>query len=161
MTTTFQQHHPGLRAAELGLSEDILACALNMIEQNRNLVNAMDNSVEMDDYIYRAVIKQATEKRKQKAEAALYSADKSTRANAEKDLKVMSREELTTDPFYRAVLPLMVKVLRNEPILRLHAEEASAIVLQLAEFKRRHRATSVTEVIVKHFTTQMDDAGFK
>jgi hypothetical protein len=43
----------------------------------------------------------------------------------------------------------MVKTLHHEPIRRLHAEEASSIVMQLADCKRRFRATTLTEVIVK------------
>lgn len=137
------------KALELGIAENIMACALDIIGQNRNLVNAIDNSVEMDDYIYRNILKHAFEKRKQRAEADLYSNDLAVQSAAERDLTILSREELATDPFYRAVLPLIVKVLVTEPILRLHAEEASAIVLELADLKRRLRATSLTEIIVK------------
>ena len=50
----------------------------------------------------------------------------------------------------------MVKTLHHEPILRLHAEEASTIVLELADFKRRHRATSLTEVIVKRCSAEIE-----
>jgi hypothetical protein len=46
-------------------------------------------------------------------------------------------------------------VMNHEPILRLHAEEASAVVLELADFKRRHRATSLTEVIVKRCSAEI------
>jgi hypothetical protein len=137
------------KAQALGVSEEILSCALNIICRNRNLVNAMDHSMEMDDYIYRAILKSAFDKRRHKAELDTETGNEAIQEVAQKDLVVLSREELTTDPYYRAVLPLMVKVLNTEPILRLHAEEASAIVLELADFKRRHRATSLTEVIVK------------
>jgi hypothetical protein len=143
------------KAAELGIAEYIMACALDIIAQNRNLVNAMDNSSEMDEYIYKNILKHSFEKRRERAEADLYSADESVQAEARKDLSILSREELGTDPFYRAVLPLVVKVLVNEPVLRLHAEEASAIVLELADFKRRHRATSLTEIIVKRCSEEI------
>jgi hypothetical protein len=156
MPATFQQSHAKLKAQELGISEEIISCALNLIYQNRNLVNAIDNRVEMDDYIYRAVLKQTVDKRKQKAEADLDHPDASTRVKAQKDLSFLRREELVTDPFYRAVLPLIIKVVANEPILRLHAEEASAMVLELADFKRKHRATSVTEIIVKRCVAEME-----
>ena len=110
----------------------------------------MDNSVEMDDYIYRAILRDAFSKRKAKAETDLYNDDDPLlQIEAQKDLTVLSREELGSDPFYRAVLPLIAKVVVHESILRLHAEEASAIILKLADFKRKHRATSITEVIVK------------
>lgn len=144
-----QQSRIREKAHELGIAENIMACALDIIGQSRHLVNAMDNGVEMDDYIYRNILRQAFERRKQRAESDLYSNDHSIAAEAQKDLTILSREELATDPFYRAVLPLIVKVLANEPILRLHAEEASAIVLELADLKRRYRATSLTEIIVK------------
>jgi len=144
-----QQSRIREKALELGIAENIMACALDIIGQSRNLVNALDNGVEMDDYIYRNILKQAFEKRKHRAEVDLYSNDHSIAAEAQKDLTILSREELATDPFYRAVLPLIVKVLVNEPILRLHAEEASAIILELADLKRRYRATSLTEIIVK------------
>jgi len=144
------------KAAELGLQEEHLACALNIISQNWNLVNAMDHTGEMDDYIYRAILKQAFDKRKQKAEALLYSSDTATQREAEKDLTLLRREELTSDVFYRAVLPLLVKVLHGEPILRLHAEEASVIVLGLADIKRKHRVTSLTEMIVKYCGAQVE-----
>ena len=75
---------------------------------------------------------------------------------AEKDLTALRREELTSDVFYRAVLPLVVKVLRGETILRLHVEEASRIVLELAEVKRKNRATSLTEVIVRKCLSRME-----
>ena len=143
------------RAAELGISKDIISCALNILGQNKNLVNAIDNGVEMDEYIYRAVLQQAFDKRKQKAKDDLFSEDEQRQAEGKKELSVLSREELVSDPFYRAVLPLMVKVLANEPIQRLHAEEASTIVMQLADLKRKHRSTSVTEVIVKKCSAEM------
>jgi hypothetical protein len=146
------------KATELGVSEEIIACALHIIYQNKDLVNAIDNSVEMDDYIYRYVIRHFTSKRKQRAAADLYNADDETRLHAERDLSVVSREELASDPFYRAVLPLINKAI-DEPVLRLHAEEASAIVLELADFKRRHRATSLTEVIVKNCSGEIALAG--
>ena len=158
MPFILQQDHAA-KARDLGISEEIISCALNLIYQNRNLVNAIDNRVEMDDYIYRAVLKQAVERRKQKAEADVNHPDAQVRANAEKDLSLIRREELVTDPFYRAVLPLITKVVVNEPVLRLHAEEASAMVLGLADFKRKHRATSLTEVIVKRCAAEMEDAG--
>jgi hypothetical protein len=156
MAATLQQNHVTLKAHELGISEEIINCALHLIYENRNLVNAIDNRIEMDDYIYRAILKQAVDKRKSKAEENLYHSDAGIKANAEKDLSLLSREELVTDPFYRAVLPLIAKVVTSEPILRLHAEEASAMVLELANFKRRHRATSITEIIVKRCVAEIE-----
>lgn len=149
---------PHLRehSRQLGLPEDYMACALDIIIQNRNLVNAMDHTGEMDDYIYRAILKDAFQKRKMKAEADLESSDPYLQRAAEKDLTALRREELTSDVFYRAVLPLLVKVLRGEPILRLHAEEASRIVLELANVKSKHRATSFTELIVKKFLPRIE-----
>lgn len=143
------------KAQQLGIAPEILDCALSFICRNKNLVNAMDHTNETDDYIYRAILKQAFEKRKAKAEADLDSSDPLAQIEARKDLVVLSREEVGTDPFYRAVLPLIVKVLDHEPILRLHAEEASAVVLNLADFKRKHRATSFTEVIVKRCAEEL------
>jgi hypothetical protein len=157
MASILQQNH-AVKARELGISEEIISCALNLIYQNRNLVNAIDNRVEMDDYIYRAVLKQAVDRRRRKAEEELDHPDAATRGNAEKDLSLLKREELVTDPFYRAVLPLITKVVVNEPVLRLHAEEASAMVLELADIKRKHRATSLTEIIVKRCVSDMEDA---
>lgn len=136
------------KAKELGLSDEFMFNALNILCQNRELVNAIDNRAEMDDYIYRAIIKTSTDRRREQSEADLEHKDEATRTQAERDLMLLSREELMTDPYYRAVLPMVAKILLNEPILRLHAEEAAAIVLELADFKRRHRATSITEVIV-------------
>lgn len=138
------------KAKELGIREEIFACALDMITRNRNLVNAIDHSTEMDDYIYQAILRESIQKRKKLAEEHIFSTDPAIQQAAEKDLTVLSREELTTDPFYRAVLPLLIKVVgQQQPILRAYAEEASAIVLELADFKRRHRSTSFTEIIVK------------
>lgn len=144
------------KALELGISENIITCALDIIGQSRNLVNALDNSVEMDEYIYRNILREAFEKRKQRAEADLDSGGWPVQSEAQKDLSILSREELATDPFYRAVLPLITKVLVHEPVLRLHAEEASAIVLELADLKRRFRATSLTEIIVKRCSEEIE-----
>jgi hypothetical protein len=146
------------KAKELGVSERVISCAFNILFRNKNLVNAIDNSTEMDDYIYRAIIKESTDIRKKQAEEDLYSDDDKLRLQAERDLSILSREELTTDPYYRAVLPIIVKVLVNEPILRLHADESVAIVLELADFKRRHRATSITEVIVTKCSAEIDSS---
>ena len=158
MTIQSEQLHQRVlqRASELGISADIVASALHIICQNRNLVNAIDHAVEMDDYIYRSILTTAFEKRKARAEADLHSEDEAVQEAAQKDLKRLSREELGSDAFYRAVLPLIVKTLYHEPILRLHAEEASSIVLELADFKRRHRATSLTEVIVKRCSAEIE-----
>ena len=142
---------------ELGISSEVVSCALHILSQNRNLVNAIDNGVEMDDYIYRAILKQAFDKRMALAERDIYSLDEERQIAAERELKVLEREELTSDAFYRAVLPLMVKTLHHEPIRRLHAEEASTIVMQLADCKRRFRATSLTEVIVKKCSAEIED----
>ena len=158
MTIQSDQLHQRVRqkALELGISAEVVACALHIICQNRNLVNAIDHAVEMDDYIYRSILTKAFEKRKARAEADLYNEDAAIQGEAQKDLKMLSREELGSDAFYRAVLPLMVKTLNHEPILRLHAEEASSIVLELADLKRRHRATSLTEVIVKRCSAEIE-----
>ena len=145
------------KALELGISEEIFAIALYIISQNKDLVNAMDNCVEMDDYIYRAILKNQFQKRKLKAEEELGNPDPFVQEEAMKDLTVLSREELSSDPFYRAVLPLIAKVLVNESILRLHAEEASATILLLADFKRKHRATSITEIIVKRCSNEIKE----
>jgi hypothetical protein len=91
-----------------------------------------------------------------RAQRDVYSDDPAVQAAAEKDLKILEREELTSDAFYRAVLPLMVKTLNHEPIRRLHAEEASSIVLKLADCKRRFRAVSLTEVIVKKCSEEIE-----
>ena len=157
MTIQSEQLHQRVlnKAIELGISEDVVGAALHIICRNRNLVNAIDHAVEMDDYIYRSILSKAFEKRKARAEADLNHSDHSIQLEAEKDLKMLSREELGSDAFYRAVLPLIVKTLNHEPILRLHAEEASTIVLELADFKRRHRATSLTEVIVKKCSVEI------
>lgn len=141
--------HLRAQSQQLGIPEDYLTCAIEIISRNMNMVNAMDHTGEMDDYIYRAILKQAFEKRRMKAEAALNEQNTALQSAAEKDLTALRREELTSDVFYRAVLPLVVKVVQGEPILRLHVEEASRIVLELADIKRKNRATSVTEVIVK------------
>jgi hypothetical protein len=153
--SVLNEAHVKEKAQVLGIAPDILFCALNLICRNKNLVNAMDHTNETDDYIYRAILKQAFDKRKAKAEADLESSDPLAQIDARKDLVVLSREEVGTDPFYRAVLPLIAKVLGHEPILRLHAEEASAVVLKLADFKRRHRATSFTEIIVKRCAEEL------
>jgi len=143
------------KATELGISSEIISCALHILSQNRHLVNAIDNGVEMDDYIYRAILKQAFDKRMANAERDIYSSDEERQVAAERDLKILEREEITSDAFYRAVLPLMVKTLHQEPIRRLHAEEASSIVMQLADCKRRFRATTLTEVIVKKCSAEI------
>jgi len=80
------------KAAELGISPEIISCALQIISQNRNLVNAIDNSVEMDDYIYRAILKQAFDKRMAKAEEDVYSHDEARQLAAEKDLKILENQ---------------------------------------------------------------------
>ena len=159
MTSQSVQLHHRVRdkALELGVSAEFIACGLHIICQNRNLVNAIDHSVEMDDYIYRAILKLAFEKRRMRAEKDLYADDENVQREAQKDLTRLRREELTSDAFYRAVLPLMTKVLKNdEPVLRLHAEEASSIVLELADFKRRHRSTSLTEIIVRRCSAEIE-----
>lgn len=148
--------HLQKKAAELGISPEVIACAFGIICQNRNLVNAIDNSVEMDDYIYRAILQQAFEKRMTRAEQDIDSDDPAIQSAAEKDLRILGREELTSDAFYRAVLPLMVKTLNHAPIRRLHAEEASSIVLELADCKRRFRSTSFTEIIVKKCAVEIE-----
>jgi hypothetical protein len=145
------------KALELGISSDIITCALQIISQNRNLVNAIDNGVEMDDYIYRTILRQAFEKRMIEAEKDFYSDDEAKQLSAQRDLKILAREELTSDAFYRAVLPLMVKTLHHEPIRRLHAEEASSIIMKLAECKRRFRALTFTELIVKKCSAGIED----
>ncbi|HEY6957108.1 MAG TPA: hypothetical protein VI385_17770 [Flavisolibacter sp.] len=137
------------KSIELGIPADAIACAINILSQNRHLVNAIDNGAEMDDYIYRAILKQAFDRRMADAEKDYYSDDEQRQIAAQRDLKILAREELTSDAFYRAVLPLMVKTLQHEPIRRLHAEEASSIVMQLADCKRRFRSITFTEVIVK------------
>lgn len=144
------------KAIELGLSFEIISCALQILSQNRHLVNAIDNGVEMDDYIYRAILKQAFDKRMDAAEKDIYSLDEAKQLAAQRDLKILAREELTSDAFYRAVLPLMVKTLNHEPIRRLHAEEASTMVMKLAECKRRFRAITFTELIVKKCSAEIE-----
>jgi hypothetical protein len=146
------------KSAQLGISEEILTCALDILFQNRNLVNAIDNKIEMDDYIYRAVLKKAFTKYKEQAQLALEEGGSTESLKAEKELSVISREELVTDPFYRAVLPLLIKVVSPEPILRMHAELTSAIVLDLADFKRKHRTTSVTEILVRHCAAELQSS---
>jgi hypothetical protein len=151
--------HERIRAKsqELGLWEEALVCALDFLSQNRNLVNALDNKTEMDEYIYRYIIKSAIEKRRRESEKNLESPEHGVRLQAEKDLSVLSREELFTDPYYRAILPIIAKIVVNEPFLRLHADEASDIIIKLADFKRRHRATTVTEVIVTRCRAELDE----
>lgn len=144
------------KARELGVTEEMIACALNILSRNRNLVNALDNKSEMDEYIYRAIIKEATDNRKKMAETALESPDANIRLQAEKDLSILTREELMSDAYYRAVLPIIARVVNNEPILRLHVEEASEIVLKLADCKRRYRATSLTEIIVSRCGEELE-----
>lgn len=156
MTSHPAHHQIHSKATELGISSDIISCALNILSQNRHMVNAIDNGAEMDDYIYRAILKQAFNRRMTDAENDFYSYDEAKQRAAEKDLKILEREELTSDAFYRAVLPLMVKTLQHEPIRRLHAEEASTIVMQLADCKRRFRATTLTEVIVKKCSVEIE-----
>jgi hypothetical protein len=150
-------HSSNLRqkAEELGLPEETLVCALDMILVNRHLLNALDHTGEMDDYIYQALLRQSIARRKQRAEDLLSSAHEPERILAEKELAVLSREELTTEPYYRAVLPLIVKVVGHETILRCYAEEASALVQSLADFKRRHRSISFTEIIVRHCSAEI------
>lgn len=137
------------KALELGISAEVISSALQIISQNRNLVNAIDNGVEMDDYIYRTILKQAFDRRMADAEKDFYTGDEAKQLSAQKDLQILAREELTSDAFYRAVLPLIAKTLNHEPIRRLHAEEASSIIMKLAECKRRFRALTFTELIVK------------
>ena len=158
MTSTATYPWTKEKSAQLGISEAILTCALDILFQNRNLVNAIDNKVEMDDYIYRAVLKQAFLQYKEQAQLALEEGELIERLKAEKELSVISREELVTDPFYRAVLPLLIKVVSPEPILRMHAELTSAIVLDLADFKRKHRTTSVTEIFVRHCAVELQSS---
>ncbi len=154
-TTTIEQVKA--KAAELGMPEDAMLCALDILSQNRDMVNALDNTTEMDEYIYHAIIKAAIDKKRQQAEKEFDSDDETLRLQAEKDLTTLSREELITDPHYRAVLPILAKIVVNGPMLRLHAEEASRIVFTLADFKRKHRTTSLTQVIVTKCATELEN----
>lgn len=144
------------KAEDLGLWEEALTCALDVLSRNRDMVNALDNRSQMDEYIYHALIKGTTGKRRQQAEENLNSADAALQQEAERDLGTLSREELTTDPYYRAVLPIIVKIVATGPVLRLHAEEASDIVFKLADFKRMHRTTSLTGIIVTKCSALLD-----
>ncbi len=148
------------KAAELGLSDEFMLCALTVLSQNRDFVNAIDNRTEMDEYIYRAIMKTSMDKRRKRAEEDIEHEDDLIRLQAERDLSLLSKDELITDPYYRAVLPMIIKILVNEPVRRLHAEEAASIVLELADFKRRHRSTSVTEVIVKRCSEELNNFSF-
>jgi hypothetical protein len=136
------------KATEIGIWEEALTSALYILSQSRDLVNAIDNKREMDEYIYHAIIKQATDKRRALAEKNIESGDETLRSVSEKELSTLSREELLTDPHYRAVLPIVAKIITNGPILRLHVDESAEVVFKLADFKRKHRALSLTEVIV-------------
>ena len=106
MTIQSERLHHRVRekAIELGISADIVASALHIICQNRNLVNAIDHAVEMDDYIYRSILTRAFDRRKARAEADLDSDDPNLQSAAQKDLKLLSREApapmLFTAPYY-------------------------------------------------------------
>lgn len=154
------QQQKKAKAQELGLSEEFMYCALHILSQNRDFVNAIDNRTEMDEYIYRGIMKASMDKRRRQAELDMEHEDDAIRTQAERDMSLLSKDELITDPYYRAVLPMVIKILVNEPILRLHAEEAAAIVLELADFKRRHRSTSVTEIIVKRCSEELSKFSF-
>jgi hypothetical protein len=143
------------KAKELEVWEEALTCALYILSQNRDLVNALDNKTEMDEYIYHAIIKSATDKRRQQAESLVEGTDEMARQQAEKDLTTLSREELITDPHYRAVLPIVAKIIVGGPILRLHVDEAAETVFKLADFKRKHRAMSITEIIIAKCGTEL------
>lgn len=145
------------KAGQLGIAPDYLYYALDLLSQNKEMVNALDNSNEMDEYIYLAITKAATDKRRMEAEQFVGSHDETLRNLAEKDLAQLSREELITDPSHRAVLPIVAKIVANGPILRLHADEAAKIVFELADFKRRHRTTSLTQVIVTRCAAEMEN----
>ncbi len=136
------------KAAEMGISEEALSCALYILSQSKDLVNAIDNKREMDEYIYHAILKTATDKRRALAEKNIESENDMEREAAEKDLSTLSREELLTDPHYRAVLPIVAKIITTGPILRLHVDESAELVFKLADFKRKYRALSITEVVV-------------
>jgi hypothetical protein len=136
------------KAAEIGIWEEALTTALYILSQSRDLVNAIDSKREMDEYIYHGILKTATDKRRAKAEKDIESNDEQVREDAEKELATLSREELLTDPHYRAVLPIVAKIITNGPILRLHVDESAEVVFKLADFKRKHRALSITEIIV-------------
>jgi len=157
MSTRTSKEQVKAKAAELGMPEDAMFCALDILSQNRLMVNALDNTNEMDEYIYHAIIKAATDSKRQQAEKDFESADEGVRLQAEKDLTTLSREELITDPHYRAVLPILAKIVVNGPMLRLHAEEASRIVFTLADFKRKHRTTSLTQVIVTKCSAELEN----
>ncbi len=154
-TTTKEQVK--VKAAELGMPEDVMFCALDILSQNRDMVNALDNTTEMDEYIYHAIIKASINSKRQQAEKDFESADETLRLQAEKDLTTLSREELITDPHYRAVLPILAKIVVNGPMLKLHAEEASRIVFTLADFKRKHRTTSLTQIIVTKCAAELEN----
>ena len=145
------------KAEQLGLAPEYLYCALDLLSQNKDMVNALDNTTEMDEYIYLAITKAATDQRRLQAEQAFGSEDDAARESAQRDLAQLSREELITDPAHRAVLPIVAKIVANGPILRLHAEEAAKIVFELADFKRRHRTTSLTQVIVTRCAAELED----
>jgi len=157
MRTPTTKEQVKTKAAELGMPEDVMLCALDILSQNRNMVNALDNTTEMDEYIYHAIIKAAIDSKRQQAEKDFESADETLRLQAEKDLTTLSREELITDPHYRAVLPIIARIVVNGPMLRLHAEEASRIVFTLADFKRKHRTTSLTQIIVTKCGTELEN----
>ena len=150
MTTeqTELQQQVSAKAIEMGISEEALSCALYILSQSKDLVNAIDNKREMDEYIYHAILKNATDKRRAKAEKAIESEDEGEREAAEKELATLSREELLTDPHYRAVLPIVARIITTGPILRLHVDESAELVFKLADFKRKYRALSITEVVV-------------
>lgn len=144
------------KAEAIDLAPEYLYCALDLLSQNKDLMNALDNTNEMDEYIYLAITKAATDKRRLNAELHFDSDNEEHRNAAHRDLAQLSREELISDPSHRAVLPIVAKIVANGPILRLHAEEAAKIVFELAAFKRKHRSTSLTQIIVTRCNAELE-----
>jgi hypothetical protein len=138
------------KASFLGLPEEMLSIALELVNSNRNLMNVMDHTTEMDEYIYKALLRYVLEKKQTEVEHLLIHGNLSQQSTAQQSLAVLSREELSSNPFYRAVIPLLIKVTPSHAILRIHAEEASALVILLGDVKRKFRCTSLSELIVRY-----------
>ena len=158
MNTATQQlaHKIVFKAKELQTTKSFLLCALQVIHVHKYSLDAMEQRLEMDHYISRALIRQLMEDLTIKAKKNLMSPLPKKMQEGCQAIELMNETDLDNNPLYKAYKPIIQSIIKDAPIMHLHLQAVAMAAGITSNLRSKYRKATITEILLQNCFEEID-----
>lgn len=139
------------RANEFQTTNGFLSCALSVIHLHKDFVDVREYKNELDGYIAQAYLKQVIKELILRATQWLSSPSPFRQKRGSRLVELVDDKELDQHPEYKAYRHLLLMIVGEAPIMRLHLQALELVATQSRTVRSTCKKATVTESILENF----------